>query len=145
MKIREFLQTRKHQPISIGEDKTVHDGIRMLVKNRIGALPVYDSSGLMAGIVSERDILRECLNGSAEIGTTKIKQIMTTDIVIGTPDDDLDYIISMMKQKGIRHLPIVVERRLEAFISMRDVVGIQLEHSTQETHLWKDYIWPFSQ
>ena len=51
---------------------------------------------------------------------------MTKDVVVGNLDDDLDYAASIMKQKRIRHLPIVVGQKLESIISIRDVVDMQL-------------------
>ncbi|MFC2032735.1 CBS domain-containing protein [Chloroflexota bacterium] len=126
--------------ITIGPNETVGATIQKLVENNIGALPVCDDKGTILGIVSERDLLKECSQRSRAIGTTKIRDVMTKDIAIGIPEDDLDYVISIMTQKGIRHLPIMVGPKLEGMISIRDIVETQLEESDAQIRYLRDYI-----
>ena len=126
MKVRDFIKLKNHKPITIGEGETVQTAIKILVDNNIGALPVVDDKDKLVGIVSERDILKECLNNSSTIGTRQVREIMTRYVAIATPDEDLDYATSVMKQKGIRHLPVVVNSKVTGMISMRDIVNTQL-------------------
>ena len=65
---------------------------------------------------------------------------MTGEVVIGLPDDDLDYVMDVMTQKGIRHLPIMDGPKLEGMLSIRDVVDIQLEKSKAEARFLNVYI-----
>ena len=65
---------------------------------------------------------------------------MSEDVVIGHPDDDLDYAINTMKQKRIRHLPIVDNRKVIGMISMRDLLGVQLEECRTEVRYLGCYI-----
>ncbi len=129
MKIRDFLKIKGRQVITIGPNETLLTAIQTLVENDIGALPVCNEKGILLGIISERDLLKECLQRSVAIGSTKVQDAMTKKVAIGTPEDDLDYVISVMKQKRIRHLPIVVSQKIEDIISMRDIVGFQLEET----------------
>jgi len=129
MKIRDFLKIRGRPVISIGPDETVAAAIQILVDNKIGALPVINQDGGLLGIVSERDLLKECLEHSGMITSTTIKGVMTGHVAVGSPDDDLDYVTSVMKQKKVRHLPIIVEHKLEGMISMRDIVDLRLEEA----------------
>ena len=126
MKVRDFIKLKNQKPITIGEGETVQTAIKILVDNNIGALPVVDDKDKLVGIVSERDILKECLNNSSTIGTRQVREIMTRYVAIATPDEDLDYATSVMKQKGIRHLPVVVNSKVTGMISMRDIVNTQL-------------------
>jgi len=71
------------------------------------------------------------LHGSA-VGSTKVQDVMTKDVAIGTPEDDLDYAASVMRRKRIRHLPIIVGRKLQDILSMRDVVNRQLMEAETE-------------
>lgn len=127
MKIGDILRIRGRPVITAEPDETVHDAIQKMVNNRIGALPICDGKGNMVGIVSERDLLKECAQRASAIKQTKIKEMMTQEVIIGVPDDSIDYIISVMTQKGVRHLPIMAGSRLEGMISMRDIVQAQLE------------------
>jgi len=132
MKIRDFLKTKGRPVITIGPDETIVAVIKKLVDNNIGALPVCGDDGKLLGIVSERDILKECLNRSDAINITRVKDVMSQYVAVITPDKDLDYATSVMKQKGIRHLPVVVGLKIEGMISMRDIVNIRLQEVEAE-------------
>ena len=139
-KVRICLEMKGHHLITIRSDDTVEAAIRKLVDNKIGAMPVCDDKGNLIGIISERDLLKECAQRAKSIGKTTIKDIMTRNVVIGIPEDDLDYVMDIMAQKGIRHLPIMDGPKLEGMISIRDVVDIQLEKSKAEARFLNDYI-----
>ena len=139
-KVKDFLRTKERPVIAIGPNETVVTAIQKLVENNIGALPVCDVKGTILGILSERDLLKECSQRSRAIGNTRVKDVMTKDVVIGVPEDDLDYVIDIMTQKGIRHLPIMVGPKLEGIISMRDIIDAQLEESKATARLLSDYI-----
>jgi len=139
-KVKDFLRTKGRPVITIGPNETAITAIQKLVENNIGALPVCDVKGTVLGILAERDLLRECSQRSRAIGSTRVKDIMTKDVIIGVPEDDLDYVLDIMTQKGIRHLPIMVGPKLEGIISMRDIVEVQLEESKATVRLLSDYI-----
>ncbi len=140
MNVRDILKTKKRPVITIGPNETVPTAIQKLVENNIGALPVCDARGTILGIVSERDLLRECSQRIKAIAGTKVKDVMTKDVAIGIPEDDIGYIIDIMTQKGIRHLPILDGPRLEGIISMRDIVDAQLEETKARVRFLSDYI-----
>jgi len=79
------------------------------------------------GIITERDIARNCsLDDSC--ANIFIQDAMSEDVAIGSPEDDLDYAISIMKQKRIRHLPIVDKGNVVGMISMRDLLLLHMVH-----------------
>jgi CBS domain-containing protein len=139
-KVRDCLEMKGERLITVGPDDTVETAIRKLVDNKIGAMPVCDGKGNLIGIVSERDLLKECAQQAKNIDKTRIKDVMTTDVVIGILEDDLDYVMDIMTQRGIRHLPIMDGPKLEGMVSIRDVVDIQLEKSKAEARFLNDYI-----
>ena len=132
MKIRDFLKIKGHKTITIGPNETVHVALQRLVENNIGALPVCDEDGMLLGIVSERDLLKECLSRTSAIGSIRVQEVMTQDVAVGNPEDDLNYAATVMRKKRIRHLPIVIGQKLESIISMRDIVDMQLEEAEAE-------------
>jgi CBS domain-containing protein len=140
MKIKDLLKIKDRRVIIIGPNETVHAAIQKLVENNIGALPVCDAKGVILGIVSERDLLRECSQRIMAIGSTKVKDVMTKDIAIGTFEDDLDYVISAMMQKGVRHLPIMAGPKLYGMISIRDIVEVQLQEYQVQVRYLQDYM-----
>ncbi|UCB42877.1 MAG: CBS domain-containing protein [Dehalococcoidales bacterium] len=139
-KVRICLEMKGHRLITIGPDDTVETAIRKLVDNKIGAMPVCDRQGNLIGIVSERDLLKECSQRAKRISKTPVKDVMTKDVVIGIMDDDLDYVMDIMTQKGIRHLPIMDGPTLKGMVSIRDAVDIQLEKSKGEVRFLNTYI-----
>jgi len=139
-KIKDLLKIKGRPLITIGSNETVDAAIQKLVENNIGALPVCDAKGTMLGIISERDLLKECSQRSGAIRNTLVKDAMTKDIVVAVPEDDLDYVVSIMTQKGIRHLPIMVGAKVESIISIRDIVEVQLEEFKGQARFLSDYI-----
>ena len=140
MKIKDFLKIKGGSVITIGPNETVHAAIQKLVENNIGALPVCDSEGVMSGIVSERDLLKECSQGSMAIGSTKVKDVMTKEVAISVPEDNIDYVMSVMTQKGIRHIPVVDGSKLVGMISARDLVESRLEEYKADIRYYDDYV-----
>ena len=140
MKISDLLKTKSRSVVAIGPDETALAAVRKLVENNIGALPVCDARGSIMGIISERDLLKECSQRCNAFGKIKVKDVMTKDVAIGIPEDDLDYVMSIMTQKGIRHLPVMVGQKLEGMVSMRDIVEVQLEESKAQVRYMGDYI-----
>jgi CBS domain-containing protein len=99
----------------------------MLASNDVGALPVCDAGGKMVGILSERDIVRTLNQPDADIGIMKISEIMKTNVISAGPDDKIRDIIAIMKEKRIRHVPIIKDGELVAMYSVRDLFTYLLE------------------
>ncbi len=133
MKIRDFLKINDRHVITMGPTETLTAAMQKLVENNIGALPVCNDKDELLGIISERDLLKECFQHSSAVGITKVQDVMTQHVIVGTPEDDLDYVTTVMKQNKIRHLPIVVAQKLEGIISMRDNCDLQLNECKIQT------------
>ncbi len=136
--------------VTIEVDKTVHDAISKLNAHGIGALIVTRETGDIAGIITERDVLRECgercshLTQSseprAEACAAMVRDAMTKDLVIGVPDDDLTYVMGIMSNNRVRHLPVVDDGKLVGIISLGDVVNAHVDETEFENRQLKDYI-----
>ena len=149
MRVTDILRQKGSDVVTIAMDKTVHDAICKLNEHGIGALIVTGERGEISGIISERDIMRECGERCARLEDPAqghgacpglVKDVMTKDLVIGVPDDDLNYVMAVMTKNKIRHLPILEEGRLSGIISIGDVVNAHVEESVYENRLLKDYI-----
>ena len=144
MKIKEFQRIKERPLITVRPNTTIHDAILKLVEHRIGALPVCDGKGGLLGIVTERDILEECGQRSTEIDTTRVQDIMTRELVIGIPEDDISYVMEVMTRKRVRHLPVMEGRKVGGIISARDIVEHQLEESRAKVRYLSDYLEVFT-
>ena len=149
MRISDILRQKGSDVVTIAVDKTVHDAICNLNEHGIGALIVTGEGGEISGIITERDIMRECgercvlLDDSAQVHgacPALVKDVMTKDVIIGVPDDELNYVMAVMTKNKIRHLPILEEGKLAGIISIGDVVNAHVEEAHYENRLLKDYI-----
>ena len=144
MKLKELLNLKdfKHRAVvTIAPNDTMSAAIEMLVKYDRSSLPVCSDKGELVGIISERDLVRKFLTwADSSAKKIKVKDIMSTELIIGNPDDDLNYAITVMKEKRIRHLPIVDNRKVIGVISMRDLLGVQLEETNTHARFLSDYI-----
>ena len=135
MKIRDILAGKdaKYRVVaSVGPNENISVAIQKMVTFDRGAISVCNENGELLGIITERDIVRKCLMSIAALENVKVNNIMTEKVAMGHPEDDLDYAISVMKQKRIRHLPIVDNQEVVGMISMRDLIGVQLAEREAE-------------
>lgn len=150
MLVRDIIQEKGELTVTIGADQTIHQAINTLNENRIGALIVMGEDGQVAGIISERDILRVCgdhcdqladNDSQKEMGCPSlVKDAMTTELVIGVPDDELNYAMGVMTKNRIRHLPIMDGAELAGIISIGDLVNAHLEEKVFENRTLREYI-----
>ena len=138
--LADVLGAKGSDVITVQSDRTVLEAIEVLVQNGIGALLVVDPGDEIAGILSERDILREVRVRSGEVGERKVGDIMTRDLIIGLPGDDLDYVRGVMTEKRIRHLPVMKDGRLCGLVSQGDLVKADRTQKAYEVRLLRDYI-----
>jgi len=141
MTVGEVSNVRPRKLQTIGPDATVQEASRQLVKFNIGALPVCDASGDLVGIITERDILRLVAGPDCHDALErKVGAVMTRNLVIGVPEDDIESVMHVMTDKRIRHLPILDGRRLVNIISIGDVVKAKLDESSSEIRFLRDYV-----
>jgi CBS domain-containing protein len=140
MKVRDILKVKGSQVYTIGPDQTVLDAVAILMQHRIGALLVRDGAGTVSGIISERDVLRECLHRSADLGRIAVREVMTRDLVVCVPDDDVDYAMGIVTKNRVRHLPIMDDDGVAGIIYIGDLVKAGLEEAEYENRYLKEYI-----
>jgi CBS domain-containing protein len=140
MRIADILRKKGSHVVTIQPQKTVWDAIQTLNEHKIGAAVVTDTDGRVVGIISERDILQTAAKQRESIKDIAIADIMTTDLVIGVAEDRLDYVMGIMTQNRIRHLPVMNEENLIGIISIGDVVNANLQQTEFENRRLKDYI-----
>ena len=124
MNIASLLASKGVNVVTIGPQDSIRSAVSLLAQHNIGALVVVEAQGALVGIVSERDIVRALARTEA-ILVEPIAMIMTRNVVIGTPQDDLVAVGNTMTERRIRHLPIVEGGRLVGIISIGDVVKAQ--------------------
>ena len=113
---------------------------QQLSARRIGSMLVLDGDGSVAGIVSERDLVRALASHGAKAMELEARQVMTRDVVTCDPDDSIDQVMQTMTSGRFRHLPVVRHGELLGLVSIGDVVKARLEEAKHETEALKAYI-----
>ena len=113
---------------------------QQLSTRRIGSVLVLDGEGSLAGIVSERDLVRALASHGAKAMELEARQVMTRDVVTCDPDDSIGHVMQTMTQGRFRHLPVVRHGELLGLVSIGDVVKARLEETKHETEALKAYI-----
>jgi len=141
MKIRDIHKSTPVHLQTISPERTVHDAIQQLCRFNIGALPVVDAEGALVGILTERDVLRLCARDDCQSALrTPVRDAMSKDLVIGVADDTVEYVMRVMTERRIRHLPVLEDKRLIDIISIGDVVKAQYEEKETEVRFLRDYM-----
>jgi CBS domain-containing protein len=140
MRIRDILRRKGAEVVTIGPHQTVHAAIQSLVNHNIGGLVVTRADGSVVGIITERDILRESAERSDRLKDTRVADIMTSEVIIGVPDDELEYVMGIMTKNRIRHLPVLDGEKLVGIVSIGDLVISHLRQTEFENRMLKDYI-----
>ena len=103
-----------------------------LKDKKIGAVPIVDENNKLLGIVSERDIVSKLVVEARDADLTTAKEIMTSKIITAKLDDDVNYIIGVMKNNNIRHMPVVdTNNRLTDFFSIRDFLKAEMQDNLE--------------
>jgi CBS domain-containing protein len=117
----------------------VRDVARLMTELNIGATAVVDS-GTLVGIFSERDIMSRVVAAGLSPDDTPVANVMTKDIVVGDPAEDIEDALRKMQRVGCRHLPIVDKGNLVGFISLRDLLEVDDEDNRQRVTFLKQLV-----
>jgi CBS domain-containing protein len=113
---------------TIHPDATIYDAVNLLYNKRVSGLPVVDSDGKLAGIISENDVLNLVFSGSAR--STKVSDVMTKSVVTFSPDSDVDKISLTISEKKYRRVIITdADNRVVGIVSRHDIIRIILDKS----------------
>jgi CBS domain-containing protein len=126
MQISNILAKKGGSVVTVKPDQTVREALALLAEKRIGALVVVDDAGKVVGLLSERDIIREAARNEALFGEP-VSRLMTTDVIVARPGDDLRAVENTMTVKRFRHLPIMDHGELVGIVSIGDVVKAALD------------------
>lgn len=128
--------------ISINENDSVYDAIKVLSEQKIGALPVLNNQKKLSGMLSERDIIQKVsFNKTIDLSHTQIKSIMTTKIITCNQDTESNVLMTIMTNNKIRHIPIIKQGSLIGIVSIGDVVKRLLEKFNLENAELKSWLY----
>jgi CBS domain-containing protein len=139
MKIRNVLDQKGYDVVTVPPSFSVQDAMRLLVEHNIGSAVVTEGR-VALGILTERDILRLAAEDAAAMTNRRVADVMTTDLVVGLMDDTVEYVMEIMTRNRIRHLPVLEDGWMQGILSIGDVVNALRNQVEAENRYMRDYI-----
>ncbi len=121
MNIAHVLARKGTKVVTIRPEQAIREALTVLAEHNIGALVVVDEGCKSLGILSERDIVREAARNERVFART-VAELMTRDVIVGAPEDDLRSVGHTMSERRIRHVPVMDKGCLVGIVSIGDVV-----------------------
>lgn len=140
MRIRDILRRKGDAVATVRPEATVRELLALLAQHNIGAAVVSADGASIAGIVSERDVVRRLHEHGAALLDRPVGGIMTADVRTCGPADRVDDLRLTMTEHRIRHLPVVVDGRLTGIVSIGDIVKSAIDELQSEREHLVDYI-----
>lgn len=139
MTIAAILEGKGRDVVSVEAGTGVREAVRLLFERRIGAVPVLED-GRVAGIMSERDVIRCLHREGGAVLDWPVAKVMTAPVITVDPQTSILAALSQMTQRRIRHLPVVEGGRLTGIVSIGDLVAYRLNRIEQEAEAMRAYI-----
>lgn len=140
MIVRTILKEKSNEVATTVASQKVGDAAKLLDQRRIGALVVVDEQRALAGILSERDIVRGLSRHGVAVMEMRVGDLMTADVLTCAPDDTIDGIMGTMTSNRIRHLPVLDGGKLAGIITIGDVVKAKLDETTMQVDSLREYV-----
>ncbi|GIX09448.1 CBS domain-containing protein [Elioraea sp.] len=131
MTVAAILNSKGPEVVAIRPDQTLEAAAKLMTERRIGSVLVMDGEDV-AGILSERDIVRAIAGHGVAALAMPVAGAMTREVVFGQPADTVDRVLALMTERRIRHLPVKDKGRLVGLVSIGDVVKKRIEDVEQE-------------
>ncbi len=140
MKVEEILRSKGAEVFAVAATEPISHAVDVLGERSIGAVLVTDGGENVAGILSERDIVRMLRTRGADVLTAPVSSCMTKEVFTCTPETSVDELMTEMTRKRIRHMPVLRNGALAGVVSIGDVVKRKIEQTEHEAAALKEYI-----
>jgi CBS domain-containing protein len=139
--VRDILTRKGSQVFSIGPNASVLDAALLMNEHKVGALVVTDE-GRVVGMFTERDVLRRVVGERRDPSGTRVGDVMTMEVLCCRPETTLEEARVAMKERRIRHLPLVDdERRLMGLVSIGDLNAYEATSQEHTIHMLHEYLY----
>jgi CBS domain-containing protein len=139
MTIARLMEGKSPEIVTCDASATVREAVALLAERRIGALPVY-RDGMIAGIFSERDVVRQLAQHGPAMLDKTVGEVMTAPPITVEMHDGILDALGLMTRRRIRHLPVVDNGTVTGFVSIGDLVKYRIERIEAEAEAMRSYI-----
>ncbi len=136
--INDILKEKGNAVISVDNSAAIDIALEKMVENNVGSVIIMDKDSVL-GIFTERDYLKFVVRDKQEM-TTLVKDVMTKNIVIVAPSDNIDDALAIMTEKRLRHLPVIGDKKLIGIVSIGDLVKEKIRDQEATIRYLSDYI-----
>ena len=140
MKISDVVRNMGSMVATLAPEETVTALLRQLAEHGVGAMVVQRTDGTLAGIVSERDVVRQLDQHGSRLLDWPVERIMTRDLATCSPGDDVVDILRLMTDRRLRHVPVLVDGGLAGIVSIGDLVKSRIDDLVSTTAHLEHYI-----
>jgi CBS domain-containing protein len=140
MKTKDILAEKGNKVKTIPETLLLVDVVSHFLTDRIGSAVVLNNNDEVIGIVAPVDVIKAIHHHPEYLKTITVSEVMTRDVIIATPDDDIDKLMSVMTESRVRHLPVIDKGELIGLVSIGDVVKSKSTIHDVEIQYLNDYI-----
>jgi CBS domain-containing protein len=140
MTVGALLRNKDRSVVSVEPSATVLEIANIITSRRIGAVLVLDGNGGVAGIVSERDVVKALANNAGKVVDMRADDLMTRNVTTATFQTTVDEAMEIMDAGYFRHLPVIDDGKLAGIISIRDLVKYRIMLHEHDVDSLKAYI-----
>ena len=141
MQVRHILRGKGRDIITIASDASLADAARLLAERKIGALVVKGAAGALAGIISERDLVKAIAARGCDALDDSVASHMTHDLQTCVEADTVELVMEVMTRGRFRHVPVLDDGdQLCGMVSIGDVVKTRIDETVREAAALRDYI-----
>ena len=140
MKIKDILAEKGTRVVTTHKNNLLVDVMSLFIANKIGSLVVVNKHDEIMGIVAPFDILKAVHTNPKNIGTMMVSEVMSEDVIVATPEDSTDGLLTIMTENRIRHIPVIDGGKLAGLVSIGDVVKAQLTTQDVQIHYLKEFL-----
>jgi len=140
MNVAAILKLKGRSVVTTTADKSLLEIAKLLERHGIGCVVVEGDDGKVAGIVSERDLVRAIGQAGTNVLKEPVSDYMTKTVVTAREADTIDRVMSEMSSHRFRHMPVVERGRLIGLVSIGDVVKMRIAEAEMEAAAMREYI-----
>lgn len=140
MSVKDILANKGHEIYAVSDSAKLREAISLLNEKNIGVVLVTNSAGKLAGILSERDVIRRSLAQETGFRDELASKFMTQKVLTVTSDASVDDVMAIMTNSKIRHVPVLDGDEIKGLISIGDVVKRIIANAENEAAMMREYI-----